>query len=115
MEENGRLEMFLAVNAISAAGEADIGHIIRLESVGRGIKERALRAVYGQIFADARVQAVTAQWALADRRKIAPLLAVGMQLVKTHEAPFLDGCPGTFTACTLRITCAQWQKEAEPC
>lgn len=103
LKEEDRVICFVNLNGMNAEGYMDVGHVMNLAYAGQGYEEEGLSALFRHVFDTTNAVGICTSWAMDDKDKIAPLLAMGMRIVSNGVSDAFDGSGRKFTHCILQI------------
>ncbi|MEO3945893.1 GNAT family N-acetyltransferase [Gorillibacterium sp. CAU 1737] len=106
-----RLIGMITFNSVDPEQGVDLGHVWHTDFWNEGLDTEALSLLVRYAFEHTRAASVYAGNPLECEPQLAPLHAIGMEIVETREASFAtdgQGRPIVFTGCKMAITREQW-------
>jgi len=102
---------FISYNHITDNGVLDLGHVWHTAYQDDDLGAEALALMSQYAFETKDIQGVCARNPLDCAEQIAPLKSLGMEILETGEASFVNdaqGNPIKFTWCWMKVTRGQW-------
>jgi Acetyltransferases, including N-acetylases of ribosomal proteins len=103
---------FIAYNSVNDNGILDLGHVWHTAYQNNSLDTEALSLMTQYAFEKLSVSGVCARNPLDCEGQIAPLKSIGMEIINTSKASFVNdenGNPIEFTACGMLITKENWE------
>ncbi len=109
---------FIAYNSVDANGILDLGHVWHTTYQNNDLDTEALALMAQYTFEQLGINGVCARNPLECEEQIAPLKSIGMEIIDTNKASFVNdasGNPIEFSACWMLITRDKWEANHPDC